>query len=198
MCLICSFIFYFFCNFIIYCIIYIYNILSFCSFLFFGHFYYHIIYIYNIIYLFSSYRGQGSIGWLLFWIFGLQLVPPRLFLSVQTGVVIFSDSRQEMGLEISFTPVWMWQAVGALWTLWLLWTQPLTVELWERSSPAVKLTLCNFLSLAPDGSFQQLLQLQNGAARSHAEVDHRQQQQREGEAAALGTRPNCLYLFCLG
>lgn len=38
-----------------------------------------------------------------------------------------------------------------------------------------------FPMAAPDGSFQQLLQLQDGAERSHAEVDHSQQQPGEGE-----------------
>lgn len=36
-------------------------------------------------------------------------------------------------------------------------------------------------SAAPDGSFQQFLQLQNSSERSHAEVAHGEQQQREGE-----------------
>lgn len=40
-----------------------------------------------------------------------------------------------------------------------------------------------FLSVAPDGSFQQFLQLQNSAERSHTEIDHGQQQQREGEVS---------------
>lgn len=44
----------------------------------------------------------------------------------------------------------------------------------------VKVLIKPFFFTAPNGSFQQLLQLQNGAERSHAEVGHGQQQPREG------------------